>query len=575
MALFGRDKKKDKADKESPEAATSTATATPAAPKRLIPEDSLPELTRFFDGMQEPVELAVFTDPRHNAPYNAFMESLCRELAEITPKITTRFLALDGPEAKLYGVDFSPTLLLAPDRCQIRYLGAPLGEEARTLIETIMRLSVGKSGLSQISRQLLQELEDKRHVQVFVNPACPYCPGQVSNAFRAAVERPDLITAWCVDASQHPALADRHQVGSVPHTLINETFSTLGLLPEERFVVELVTLRPSEELLAEQRAAGAAQAGGLPAHEVDVVVAGAGPAGLTAAIYAVRSGMTAVVLEKNIVGGQVTVTPVVENYPGFANVPGKRLMEMIAEQARGYADIHEGEGIAEVKVGKHVEVYTEKAVYVAKALILATGASWRKLGAPGEDRYFGFGVSYCSTCDGYLYRDKKAVVVGGGNTAVTDALHLKNLGVDVTLVHRRPEFRAEKHLQDALASAGVATFLGATVAEILGDGTKVTGVRLRDAADGGEREIATDAVFVAIGLNPNTDIAQELGLTLDANGYIVTDRAKRTSIPRIYAAGDVTGGAQQIVNAVGDGSTAALSAFEDIAHPYWKKTKPA
>jgi len=306
-------------------------------------------------------------------------------------------------------------------------------------------------------------------------------------------------------------------------------------------------------------------------REVDVVVAGAGPTGLTAAIYAARSGLTAVVLEKSVIGGQVAITPVVENYPGFASVPGKQLMEMIAAQARSYADIHEGEAIDEVKVGRHIEVYTDKAVYVAKALILATGAAWRKLGAPGEDRYFGFGVSYCSTCDGYLYRGKKAVVVGGGNTALTDALHLKNLGVDVTLVHRRTEFRAEKHLQDAIAKAEIPTILGATVAEILGEETKVTGVRLHDVESGEERQIETDAVFVAIGLNPNTEIAQELGLTLDEHGYIVTDRGKRTSIPRIYAAGDVTGGSQQIVNAVGDGSTAALSAFEDIANPYWKK----
>ena len=569
MALFGRDKKKDK------KAGKAGATTRDAAPKRLIPQDNLAELTKFFEGMQEPVELAVFTDPKQNTPYNVFMESLCRELAELSPKITTRTLELGGDEARRYGVDFSPTLLLAPDRCQIRYLGAPLGEEARTLIETIMRLSLGKSGLGQISRQLLQELEDKRLVQVFVNPSCPYCPGQVANAFRCAVERPDLITAVCVDSSQHPELADRYNVGSVPHTVINETFTSLGLLPEERFVVELVTLTHAEELLAGQRAAGIAPGADLAVHEVDVVVAGAGPAGLTAAIYAVRSGLSAVVLEKDIIGGQVALTPVVENYPGFANVPGKRLMEMIAEQARGYADIHEGEGITEVKVGRRVEVYTAKAVYVAKALILATGASWKKLGAPGEDRYFGFGVSYCSTCDGYLYRGKKAVVVGGGNTALTDALHLKNLGVEVTVIHRRLELRAEKHLQDALAKTGIPTLLNTVVVEILGADNKVTGVRVQNVADQAEHEIPTDAVFVAIGLNPGTELAEQLGLTLDEGGFIKTDRGKRTSIPRIYAAGDVTGGSQQIVNAVGDGSTAALSAFEDLAHPYWKKEKTA
>ncbi len=566
MALFGSEKTPEK--KKHPK-------AEPAAPKRLIPEDNVAELKKFFEAMQEPVELVVFTDPKQNAPYNAFMESLCRELAELAPKITVRFEKLDGQAAKDQGVDFSPTLLLAPDRCKIRYLGAPLGEEARTLIETIMRLSLGQSGLGQISKQLLQELEEKRDVMVFVNPSCPYCPGQVAHAFHCALERPDLVSAVCVDSSQHPALADRHHVGSVPHTVINETFTSLGLLPEERFVVELVTLKSAEDILAEQRAAGIIPAEGLDVRQVDIVVAGAGAAGLTAAMYAVRSGLSAVVLEKNVIGGQVALTPVVENYPGFANVAGKRLMEMIAEQARAYAEIHEGEGIEEVKIGKHVEVYTDRAVYVAKALILATGAAWKKLGAPGEDRYFGFGVSYCSTCDGYLYRDKKAVVVGGGNTALTDALHLRNLGVDVTVIHRRDAFRAEKHLQDALAKEGVPTILSAVVTEIKGDDNKVTSVTVKDLADGSEREIPVDAVFVAVGLHPNTELAEELGLTLDSDGFIQTDRAKRTSIPRIYAAGDVTGGARQIATAVGDGSTAALSAFEDLAHPYWKKMKSA
>lgn len=558
MALFGRDKQK-----------TQEKTDEATAPKRLIPEDSLPGLKKLFDGMRDAVELVVVTDPAVNALYNDSMSRLCRELAALTPKISVRFLEMTSHEAKEYGVDFSPTLLLAPDRCHIRYLGAPLGEEGRSLIEIILRLSLGQSGLGATSRGVLAELDAERHVQVFVNPACPYCPGQVINAFRAAMERPDLVSADCVDSTQHTALAERYKVGSVPQTVINDTLSELGLLPEEQFVLQLVTLQTVEELTAKTRERTPAAADGRPVTAVDVVVAGAGPAGLTAAIYAVRSGLSAVVLEKNIVGGQVTLTPVVENYPGFANVPGKRLMEMIADQARQYAPIHEGEGIDEVKVGKQVEVLTDKAVYQARALILATGASWRKLGVPGEDRYLGFGVSYCSTCDGYLYKGKKAVVVGGGNTALTDALHLKNLGVDVTVVHRRDVFRAEKHLQDALVQAGIPTVMQATVAEISGQEGHVTAVRLRDAAGGAERELPTDAVFVAIGLDPNTAIAKQLGLALDKNGFVVTDRGKRTSIPRIYAAGDVTGGTQQIVNAVGDGSTAALSLFEDLAHPYW------
>lgn len=540
--------------------------ATNATPSRLIPADNLPELEKFFKNMRDPVELLLFTDPATNTPYNDFATRLCHELAEVAPKLTVTAHPVDSEQARARGVDFSPTLLIAPSRYDIRYLGAPVGEESRTLVETIMRASTGQSGFSDAARQMLQDLDAKRQVQVFVSPTCPYCPGQVSNAFRCAIERPDLVAAVCVDSTQHTALAEQYHVGSVPQTVFNDTLTDLGLMPEERFVTELVSLeKPADAATANQ------PDDGLPNREVDLVVAGAGPAGLTAAIYAVRSGLSAVVLEKNAIGGQVALTPVVENYPGFANIPGKQLMEIIAEQARHYAEIHEGEAIDEVKLGRNVEVYTNKAVYVAKALILTTGATWKRLDVPGEDRYFGFGVSYCSTCDGYLYRNKKAVVIGGGNSALTDALHLKNLGVDVTLIHRRDAFRAEKFLQDALAKEDVATVLNAEVTEILGDENTVTAVRVRDKSDGSERELPTDAVFVAIGLLPNTEIAAQLGLTLDARGFIQTDRANRTSIPRIYAAGDVTGGSRQIVNAVGEGSTAALSAFEDMAHPYWKQ----
>ena len=226
MALFGRDKQ----EKTKDDAKNKPAAADKAPKKRLIPEDSLPELTKFFSGMQDPVELWIFTDPAQNAPYNAFMENLCRELAEVNPKIEPKFFSLASGEAKTMSVDFSPTLLLAPNRCHIRYLGAPLGEESRTLIETIFRLSVGKSGLGQTSRELLADLEAERHIQIFVNPACPYCPGQVSNAFRCAMERPDLISATCVDASQHLALAEHYKVGSVPQTVINDSLTELGLM---------------------------------------------------------------------------------------------------------------------------------------------------------------------------------------------------------------------------------------------------------------------------------------------------------------------------------------------------------
>ena len=389
-------------------------------------------------------------------------------------------------------------------------------------------------------------------------------------AFQCAIERPDLVKVECIDTAQQTQLAEEYHVGSIPHTSVNNAHTMIGLYPEERFVQELIALdvaeEPQNEAETSMHVPGEAERFG----QVDVVVAGGGPAGLTAAIYLSRSGLSCVVLEKETLGGQVSVTPVVENYPGFAAVPGKQLMETTVAQARQYVEILEGEGADEIKVGKHVEVYTPKHAFLAKALVLATGAKWKKVGAIGEDRYFGFGVSYCSTCDGYMYKGKKAAVVGGGNTALTDALHLKNLGVSVTVIHRQAAFRAQQYLQDSLARENIPVLYDTVVEEVTGEDGRVTALKLKNTKDGALSELSVDCLFVAVGLQPNTELASDLGITLTSEGYIQVDRSMRTNIPRIYAAGDVTGGVQQIVTAVGEGSTAALSVFEDIAHPYWK-----
>lgn len=547
----------------------------------FIPEDGRKQLDKFFEHLQGPVELAVFTEEGTNDVYNEYMVKFMRDIDRLSEKVSTSFHDLDSPEAKQYGVETSPTLLLNPEKYDIRFQGAPLGEEGRSFVEAMMLVSTGKSGLSTVSKKMLDELKEERRVQVFVNPSCPYCPGQVINAFRAAVEKPELIKAACVETSENPELALQYNVGSVPHTVVNEELSMLGLEPEERFIAELLTLKSADELLSEEdEHAQHLEHEHFHEHEHDVeveekdlVIIGAGPAGLTAGIYAERSGLSSVILEKAIIGGQVALTPTVENYPGFANVAGKKLMDIMSEHAREYTDIREGESVQEIKVGRNIEVYTNHGVYLARALLLCTGATWRKLGAPGEDRYFGFGVNYCASCDGYLYKGRKVFIVGGGNTALTDALHLKNLGVDVTIVHRRDVFRAEKQLQESVQREQIPVLWNQEVEEILGDEQRVTGVRLRNTQDGANREEEVDGVFVAIGLDANVELATQIGVTLDGQGYIKVDRQMRTNIPRIYAAGDVTGGVMQIVTAIGEGSTAALSAFEDLANPYWVKRK--
>jgi len=532
----------------------------------LIPEKSRQTLKQAFAELDQPVDLVFFARKDENQEFAGFTRKFLADLAELSDKVIVSEHEIGGAEAQKHEVTRSPCILVQPDLYKIRFTGAPAGEEARTLVEIIRQVSKRDSGMTGKSREILAELDEARKVTVFVSPSCPYCPGQAMNAFRAAIQRPDLVAAEVVEISENRDLAEKFNVGSVPHTVINDELSVLGLEPEERFCLELWSLTSADELLEQEKRVPAAGEG--KKVEVDLVIVGAGPAGLTAAIYAERSGLRTIVLEKGNVGGQVAVTPVVENYPGFTNVPGIKLMAIILEQARRYAEVHDFEGVEEIKVGKRIEVVTARAGYLCRGLVLATGATWRKLGVPGEEEYFGHGVSYCATCDGYLYKKGRVAIVGGGNTALTDALYLKNLGAEPIIIHRRDTFRAEQHLQDSVAREGVATLMNHVVEQITGN-DKVGAVTVKNTQTGETREESVDAVFIAIGDKPNVSLARDIGIRLDKDGFIETDRFCRTSIPRIYAAGDVTGGVRQIVTAVGEGATAAISAFEDLSGRVW------
>lgn len=535
----------------------------------LIPEEGRKHLAGVFAGLPGEVTLDVFTDGDEKNQYNEYTVRFAQELAELADKIDTRVHALDSAEAQRLGVTLGPSTLLNAGTYAIRFTGAPLGEEARGFIEAIMLVSAGKAAVSENVGRILERLEEKRTVRVFSSPGCPYCPGQVVNAVKCAIASPQLVSAEAVNSDEFPELSRKYGVGSVPHTNINDEFDAVGLMPEERFAVELVTMKDASGMVRE--AGQDAGTGDYPVEKVDLVIVGAGPAGLTAGIYAERSGLKSVVLDKAVVGGQVAVTPVVENYPGFKNVGGMNLVEMLAAHTREYAHVQEHEEIEEIKIGRNIEVYTARNVYLARALVFATGAQWRELGVPGEDTYFGKGVSHCASCDGFVFKGKKVIIVGGGNTALTDALHLKNLGVDITVVHRRDAFRAEQQLQDALEREQIPVLWDTVVEEILGTDGLVTGARLKNVKSGDVHEVALDGVFVAVGHVPNSALAAELGVTLNEDGTIAVDRAMRTNIPRVYAAGDVTGGIRQIVTAVGNGATAALSAFEDLQSSRWKK----
>lgn len=543
------------------------ATPETGNPEWFLPEEARTRLQELFKSLKNDVEVLVFTAPGLNDPFNEYLIRLVTDLARLDTRIKAQFHGLDSEAAKKHAVASSPVALISPDKFKIRFSGAPVGEEGRSFLSALLFASAGVSGLSDVSRQILEQLDEPRKAQVFVTPTCPYCPGQVLNAVRCAIEKPGLVAAECIESEENPELATKYNVGSVPHTVFNDgAHEQLGLMPEERFALELLTLKNADELL-DREGLDLPQA---EPGEYDLVIAGAGPAGLTAAIYAVRSGLKTVVLEKSVIGGQVTLTPVVENYPGFKTVPGKALMEIMTDHARRYVVIQEGEGVESVRREKdRLLCQTPRGAYSAKALILSTGATSRKLGVPGEEEYFGAGVNYCASCDGYLYKSKKVAVVGGGNTALTDALHLKHLGIEVSVIHRRDSFRAQKHLQDSLERENIPVIWNTEVVKVNGEKGHATGITLRNLKTGQTSEMPLDGMFIAVGYTPHNELAKQLGLELDEAGFVKVDKNMRTSERMVYACGDLTGGVQQIATAIGEGSVAAITAFEDISHPYW------
>jgi thioredoxin reductase (NADPH) len=307
-------------------------------------------------------------------------------------------------------------------------------------------------------------------------------------------------------------------------------------------------------------------------HHSKVLIIGAGPAGYTAAIYAARANLQPILVQGLQPGGQLTITTDVENYPGFADViQGPWLMEQMAKQAEHVGTRLVSDIIVSVDLSQRpfTAVGDGGDTYVADSIIICTGAQARWLGLPSEDAYRGFGVSACATCDGFFFRGKNVVIVGGGNTAVEEALYLTNHAASVTLIHRRNSLRAEKILQDRLfRHPKIKVVWDSVIEEILGEQNppRVTGVRIADIATGATRQIDCDGVFIAIGHTPVTDIFKGQ-LPLDAEGYLITrPDSTATEIAGVYAAGDVKDKVfRQAVTAAGMGCMAALEAEKFLA----------
>jgi len=302
-------------------------------------------------------------------------------------------------------------------------------------------------------------------------------------------------------------------------------------------------------------------------NEWDVVIIGAGPAGLTAATYAARYGLKTLVLEAENPGGQVAVSPLIENYPGFTSISGEELASRMLKQALSAgATILVPERVKEIRLSESEKVVLTESEkeFKTKVLVIATGAEYLKLNVPGEKELFGRGVSHCATCDGPLYKGKRITVVGGGNTAVTSAIYLSSIASELIVVHRRDRFRAEWKSSDILLQKdNVRIYWNSLVERIVGK-NYVEGVIIKNTKTGEVVEEKTNAVFVLIGLKPRSELAMKAGIEVDKNGYIVVDRKMRTNIPGVYAIGDVVGGYDQITKTVGEATIAIMDAYETI-----------
>ena len=302
----------------------------------------------------------------------------------------------------------------------------------------------------------------------------------------------------------------------------------------------------------------------LEKKDFDVVIIGAGAAGLSAAVYATRAGLSNVVIDGTIAGGLTLEAPLVENYLGFPEIAGTDLAKEFLEHARNYTKIVDNNRVISIRKENGFLLETEKGEFHSRAIIFATGTKHKHLGIPGEKEYYGKGVSYCSTCDGWLYKGKKVLVIGGGNSGAIAAISMKNIVSDAKIFEFMPRYMCEDAYVKQIQSMGIDYRQNVQVIEIKGEGKLVKTVKYKDRATGKEYEESFDGVFIYVGLAPQSELSKSIGVEVTDRGYIKIDRSGRTNVERVYAAGDVAGSFAQIVVAASDGAIAADSCYRDL-----------
>lgn len=502
------------------------------------------QISGLFASLKSTYVFQVEVDPGHTA--KSELVELLEDVASCSPQISCT--VSDAP-----GLQFRIVRDGVPSSFVFR--AVPNGHEFTSLLLAVLNQEgIGKNLPDEALTRRIQSLRGPVLVKSYISLTCTNCPDVVQALNVISILNP-MVEHEIIDGGINEQEVEMLKIQAVPTVFVNGTVTHVGRATLGELLQKIEEKAGVDELLVDDSI-----------KEADVVVAGGGPAGVAAAIYAARKGFKVAIVAENI-GGQVAETTGIENLISVPLTNGTRLAADLFSHLNEYpVEVLLNRKLVSVKVEAGLKYITTSLgeTLVAPMLIIATGASWRRLNVPGEAEHIGSGVAFCTHCDGPFYKGKKVAVVGGGNSGLEAAIDLSSIASDVTVLEFLPELKGDKVLQDKLATlSNVRVVTNAQTLEVKGQDGKVRLMEYRDRLSEKVNELEVDGIFVQIGLKPNSSVVSDL-VEVTRFGEIVVDSHCRTNVPGIYAAGDVTTVPyKQIVVAMGEGAKAALSAFED------------
>jgi len=503
------------------------------------------QLRTYLERLARPIELIAFVDA---SPASQETRTLLAEIAELSDKISLREGDVTGERVPSFAI------AAAGEAPRIRFAGLPMGHEFTSLVLALLHTGGHPPKAEAEVQDQIRALPDRLRFETYISLSCHNCPEVVQSLNLMAALNPHIEHVM-IDGALFQDEVNQRQIMAVPSVYLNGQPFAQGRmeLPEILAKVDTGAVARAAEKIAAKA-------------PFDLLVVGGGPAGASAAIYAARKGIrTGIVAER--FGGQVMDTLGIENFISVKETEGPKLVAALEAHVAAYeVDVMNQQRAKALIPGERIEVQLESGASLkAKAVLIATGARWREMNVPGEREYRGKGVAYCPHCDGPLFKGKRVAVIGGGNSGVEAAIDLAGIVAHVTLLEFGNALRADAVLQKKLHSLpNVTVITEAQTSEVSGDGQKVNGLQYTDRKDGTSHRIDLEGIFVQIGLLPNTDWVKDT-LALSKHGEIEVDAHGQTSVPGVFAAGDVTTVPyKQIIIAMGEGAKAALGAFDHL-----------